>query len=177
MTEFARDVAKKHVNAFVAGGALVALTPIPGSTTVALTAFEGKLATDLAGIYGLRLTGVVGSVILKALLLGAGGGVLLKGVAESLTFVPVFGWFAKPGVAGATVAMMGDAMIRLLEARFPDQRAYQTPSWLGMLTAFGGSVALGELQTYYRGLSSVRHHPGGITTALANANQIVVKLP
>jgi len=148
MSKLAKNVSRDYVNTFVVGGAAWSLVPIPGHSLV-LTAAEATMLANIAKVYGLRLQGAIGSLLFKAIMLKIGGSVLLKGLSEVLTFVPVVGWLAKPAVSAAAIKGFGEAAIAYLEDAFPNQQAYTKPSYSALVTIFGMQIAAYELQQYY----------------------------
>ena len=151
---YAKEKAKNYVNSYTAGGAAAAgIIPVPGVTSVALTAAEATMIAQIAQIYGLRTDAIIWPVLLKLILVKAGGSAGLKALAEGLNVVPVIGWLAKPFVAGAAVKVIGEGAIAFFESRFPGQRVNEKPNWEAFLAAFPvGDVDMQQLKDYWNSL-------------------------
>jgi|GEM_PF-1918249 len=149
MGSLAKNVARDHIDMFSLGGAAVSVVPVPGFHSAALTLAEAKMAADIAGIYGLKATGAVWKLILNIIMLKLGGSAALKLLAESLNFLPGFGWIAKPLVATSTIKLFGESLIIYFEDLFPSQIAFHKPSWDSLVMAFGESIVEHELVSYF----------------------------
>lgn len=154
MLRLARDVAREHVNNMTAAGVAYALIPIPGHS-LGLTILEGVMAANIARIYGIKAEGAAWSIILKLLLIKMGGAVILKGLVEVLNFIPIFGWLARPAVAGSFVKGLGEVFIEFFESRFAGQIAYEKPGWEAMVKAFGSTIMTADLQALYESYDSI----------------------
>lgn len=148
MSKLAKNVSRDYVNTFAVGGAAWSLVPIPGHSIV-LTLAEATMLANIAKVYGLSFQGAIGSLLFKAIMLKIGGSVLLKGLSEVLTFIPVVGWLAKPAVSAAAIKGFGEAAIAFLEDAFPNQKAYKKPSYSALVNIFGMQITAYELQQYY----------------------------
>lgn len=153
MARLASDIARGHVNNMAMAGAAYALVPIPGHC-LGLTVLEGVMAANIARIYGVKPEGAAWAIILKLLLVKLGGAVLLKGLVEALNFIPIFGWLAKPAVAGSFVKGLGEIFIEFFESRFPRQTAYEKPGWEAFVKAFGGTIMAADLEALYESYHS-----------------------
>lgn len=121
MGDFARDLMREHLQSSLLPGTVAGLLPVPGTSTLALTALEAVLVAKATEVYNDRLDpqGIVEEA--KSLLPVAGKAIALKTLAEACTFVPVVGWIAKPFVTRAALQTMGEGAIGFFEKRNPDR--------------------------------------------------------
>ena len=145
----AKDKSIEIVNGFTAGSATFSILPIPGGTSLGLATAEAAMIGAIAKVYGLKLDAVIWPVLLKYSLVKLGGSTGLKALAETLNFIPVIGWLAKPFVGGGSTYLMGRGAIAYFEEEFPYQEAYKKPAWGSLLSAFGGAaIGAQELKSY-----------------------------
>lgn len=121
MGDFARDLMREHLQSSLLPGTVAGLLPVPGSSTLALTALEAALVAKAADVYNDRPDPRGIAEEAKSLLPVAGKSIALKTLAEACTFVPVIGWVAKPFVTRAALQAMGEGAIEFFEKRNPDR--------------------------------------------------------
>ncbi len=101
--------------ATMAGAVGLVLSPIPGASQPVLSGIEGKLAMEIAKVYGYQfdlkeIAAIAGGIL-------AGGTLAKVVVMEAMTFVPGIGWAVKGGVAAAAIPAMGETFIKYFEFR------------------------------------------------------------
>lgn len=107
----AEQEARKALNAWTAGAAAVGW--VPGSM-FALAAADLKIVKDIAKAFGVEsynieeISAAVGATITGKIV-----------AAEALSFIPVYGWAIKSGVAAAVTKTMGETMINYFKKRSP----------------------------------------------------------
>ena len=121
MGDFARDLARDHLRTALMTGTVAGLLPVPGSSTLALTALEAVFVAKATDLYNDRLDpqGLVDEV--RNLLPIAGRHVALTTLAETVGLVPVLGWVAKPFITRKAMETLGEATIDYFEKRNPDR--------------------------------------------------------
>jgi uncharacterized protein (DUF697 family) len=114
-----RDEALRWVHYYAAGGAAFAAIPLPISTTNALAALETYLMRVVGDVYGSPPSGVVTAAAGGSFVIG---GQALKHLAmQAACFVPVLGIPIRMTIAGATIELLGRAMVSHYETRYPDK--------------------------------------------------------
>lgn len=113
----ARFHSKDLVRRYAAGVGLGGSIPLPG-VSMAITAAEVKLVTDIARAYGEQVND---ADALRLIALSGVKNVGVKAVGELAAAVPVVGWMARSALYAASVKAVGDAAIRHFEARHPDE--------------------------------------------------------
>ncbi len=117
----AREKARALVHKFAAAGTAWAVLPIPGATSVGLTAMETNLLYWIARIYGEEPTHMDVAMTAAGLELAS---VALKTAAiEAANAVPVVGWGIKGAIAGSAIEAIGEIAIRHYESKYPDKAA------------------------------------------------------
>jgi uncharacterized protein (DUF697 family) len=121
MGDFARDLARDNLRTAVTTGTVAGLLPIPGSSTLALTAIEAMFVVKATDLYNDRIDpkGLVEDA--KDLLPIAGRHFALTTLAETVGLIPVLGWAAKPFLTRKAVETLGEAAIDYFERRNPDR--------------------------------------------------------
>ena len=121
MGDFARDLAREQLQAAVKTGTAVGLVPLPGASTLALTAVELAFLVKATELYNDKLDpqGLLEDV--SDLLPMAGKHVALTTLAETVGLVPILGWIAKPFITRMAVETLGEATIHYFEKRNPDR--------------------------------------------------------
>jgi uncharacterized protein (DUF697 family) len=100
----------------LAGGAAMAVGPLPALSGVLVTAIEIRMVINIAKIYGFDLSRQEGTLIVGRLIVPYSA--LKTAATETSTFVPVLGWWiAKPSLAAATTKAIGEGAIRYFEDR------------------------------------------------------------
>lgn len=105
------------VRRYAAGVGLGGGIPLPG-VSMAVTAAEVKLVTDIARAYGEPVTE---ADALRLIALSSAKNVGVKAMGELAAAVPVVGWFARPALFAASVRAVGEAAIRHYEAKRPNE--------------------------------------------------------
>lgn len=105
------------VRRYAAGAGLGGSIPLPGMS-MAITAAEVKLVTDIARAYG---EPVHERDALRLIALSGAKNVGVKAVGELAAAVPLVGWMARSALYAASVRAVGEAAIRHFEARKPDE--------------------------------------------------------
>lgn len=111
---------RRHYPRYVALAAVtgLVLSPLPGVAQPILSTIEGKMALDIANIYGYDLkklnpkeiSAIVGGIL--------AGGTIAKLIAmEAMTFVPGVGWVIKSAVAGGAIPAMAETIAAYFEKR------------------------------------------------------------
>jgi len=109
---------RRHYSKYIALASITGLilSPIPGVAQPILSTIEGKMALDIANIYGYdlqKLNPKEISVIIGGIL---AGGTIAKLVAmEAMTFVPGVGWAIKTIVAGSAIPAMAETIAAYFE--------------------------------------------------------------
>jgi len=121
MGDFARDLARDNLRTALTTGTVAGLLPIPGSSTLALTAIEAAFVAKATELYNDRLDprGLIDDV--QELLPAAGRHLALTTLAETAGLVPVIGWVAKPFLTRKAVETLGEAAIEYFENGNPDR--------------------------------------------------------
>jgi uncharacterized protein (DUF697 family) len=121
MGDFARDLAQDHLRTAMITGTVAGLLPVPGVSTLALTALEAVFVARTTEFYNDRIdpAGLVEDV--RALLPIAGKHVALTTLAETVGLVPILGWVAKPFITRKAMETLGQATIAYFEKRNPDR--------------------------------------------------------
>lgn len=116
-----KDKARTLVHKYAAFGTAWALLPIPGATSVGLTALETHLIYWIGRIYGEEPGARDVAMTAAGLELAS---VALKTVAvEGATFVPGIGWGIKAGIAGSAIEGIGQLTIEHYEKKYPGKLA------------------------------------------------------
>lgn len=149
----ARNKARQEINRTTLGAGAMAIAPLPG-TSLALTAAEASMIKKIAEIYGLRIEGLMWSILLKTILLKLGGASLLKKIAmEGSLLLGPFGGFVRPTLALSVVKGIGEAATSFFEAKFPGLDAYEKPALEEFLEAFCvADIDEETLRRYWQGL-------------------------
>jgi uncharacterized protein (DUF697 family) len=103
--------ARARVNAWTAGA--VAVGWVPGSM-FALAAADVEICREVADCFGIKHW--------RAESVSASIGASLAGkvvAGELLSFIPVFGWAIKAGVAGSLTKLVGEAIIKYFKGQSP----------------------------------------------------------
>ena len=109
--------ARTLVHKYTAFGMAWAMLPIPGATSVGLTALETHLIYWIGRIYGEEPTGRDVAMTAAGLELAS---VALKTVAiEGATFAPGIGWGIKATIAGSAIEAIGSLVIDHYEKKYP----------------------------------------------------------
>jgi uncharacterized protein (DUF697 family) len=116
-----RDKARALVHRYAVAGTAWAVLPIPGATSVGLTAMETHLIYWIGRIYGETPTSM--DVAMTAAGLELASIALKTAAVEAATAVPVIGWGIKGAIAGSAIEALGEMVIRHYEQKYPDKRA------------------------------------------------------
>jgi uncharacterized protein (DUF697 family) len=116
-----KDKARALVHKYAAFGTAWALLPIPGATSVGLTALETHMIYWIGRVYGEAPTH-------QDVLMTAAGlelcSVALKTIAvEGAVLIPAVGWGIKASIAGGAIEAIGNAIIQHYENRHPGKMA------------------------------------------------------
>ena len=121
-----REEALRWVHYYAAGGAAFAAVPLPVSTTNALAALETYLMKVIGDVYGDPPTGVATAAAGGTFVIG---GQALKHLAmQAACFVPVLGVPIRMSIAGATIELLGRAIINHYETKHPGKGWSQVPA-------------------------------------------------
>ncbi len=112
-----KEKARILVHKYAAFGTAWALLPIPGATSVGLTALETHMIYWIGRVYGEAPTQQDILIIAAGLEMAS---VALKIVAiEGAGLVPAVGWGIKASIAGGAIEGIGNAIIQHYENRHP----------------------------------------------------------
>ncbi len=116
-----RDRAKSLVHKYAAFGTAWSLIPVPGATSVGLTALETHMIYWVARIYGEQPSHQ--DVLMTAAGLELASLALKRIAMEGACLVPGIGWGIKASIAAAAIEAMGVAIVRHYESKYPDKAA------------------------------------------------------
>jgi uncharacterized protein (DUF697 family) len=108
------------VHRFAAGGAAVAMIPLPLSSTACLAALETYMMNVIGEIYG-SPPGAVASVVAGGTFV-FGGSVLKRAAINLVGFVPIWGWAVRAGIAASAIEALGRAIVGHYEKKYPDKQ-------------------------------------------------------
>jgi uncharacterized protein (DUF697 family) len=116
-----RERARVLVHKYAALGTAWSFVPIPGATSVGLTALETHMIYWIARVYGEQPSH-------QDVLMTAGGlelaSVALKRLAmEGACLVPVIGWGIKASIAGGAIEAIGNTIVQHYEKKYPGKTA------------------------------------------------------
>lgn len=112
-----REKARSLVHKYMAFGTAWSLLPIPGATSVGLTALETHMIYWIGRVYGEEPTKQDIMMTAAGLELAS---VALKTIAvEGACLVPAIGWGVKASIAAAAIEAIGNAIVQHYEKKHP----------------------------------------------------------
>ena len=115
-----RDRAKSLVHKYAVFGTAWSFVPIPGATSVGLTALETHLIYWVGRIYGEQPTHQ--DVLMTAAGLELASVALKRVAMEGACLVPAIGWGIKAGIAAGAIEALGNAIVKHYESKYPDKK-------------------------------------------------------